>query len=661
MSFASLDASAPHLPTPFKAIVRPLLRAASAAGAFLLAAAAPAALQAPTDRSVRLTLDVDARDVLRGIQHAHIVMPVRSGPLTLAYPEWIPGEHRPNGPITQLVNLRISAADRVLAWQRDLREPFTFHVDVPEGATTLDIRFDYLSPAKAFGPGFGKSPNVTPDLAFVLFNHLLLYPADARADRVQVTTRLQIPDGWESDSGLALTRTAGVLTIPETSLATLVDSPVLAGRFLRTTKLPNRSFPARLSIAADSNEGADPGTQMPQALGRLVEETQQLVGGVLPQNYAWLVATGDTLRHDGLEHATSSDVRVAPGFFRDPHRRYQWTVLPHELFHAWNGKFRRPQGLTTSNFQQPMSDELLWVYEGLTRYYGDIVLPTRAGLVSRDQTLDYIAYIGAQVERGRPGRAWRSLADTAAAVPVFADATFEGTAARRSADYYNEMMLVWLEADMLIRQRSQGRRSLDDFCRRFFARHAADADIVPYTRADVVQALRSVEDLDWDAFFRARVDALAPPAPLAGLNAAGWTLVFDEQPNPFLTDVENGSGSYNLSTSIGIWVSADGEVQDVVPGSPAFAASIAPGMKILQVDGRPWTIDVARERIAATRGTVTPLRLVVRSGNLQRNLDIRYRGGLQIPHVRRSPGAEDILSRILAPTAAVRTTPESKS
>ncbi|WP_129792330.1 M61 family peptidase [Sphingosinicella sp. CPCC 101087] len=640
------------LPIPSQAVVR-LLLARALAIALFLAAAAPAAAVPAAGEPVQMTLEVDARDVLRGIQHARIVMPVRPGPLRLAYPKWVPGEHRPNGPITQLVNLRIMAADRALAWRRDPREPFAFHVDVPQGATEVEIRFDYLSPAKRFGAGFGKTPNVTPSLAFVLFNHLLLYPAGARADEVRVEARLRIPDGWEADGALPLARTGdGALELPETSLSTLVDSPVLAGALLRKIPLPNHSFAARLTLAAESPDDLEPGREAPQALGRLVDEARRLVGGVTAEDYVWLVAMSDSLSHDGLEHRQSADIRAAPGFLRDPRQRYRWTVLPHELFHAWNGKFRRPSGMTTANFQEATSDELLWVYEGLTRYYGDIVLPTRSGLVSRAQTIDYLAYVGAQVERGRPGRAWRSLADTAAAVPAFADAPFEGTATRRGADYYNEMLLVWLEADMLIRTRSRGRRSLDDFCRRFLARQAGDPAVAPYTRADVVRALRSVEALDWDAFFRARVDAVAPPVPLAGLAAAGWTLDYDDSANPFLDDVENGSGNYDLSTSLGIWISADGEVRDVVPGSPAFEAAIAPGARILEIDGQRWSIDAARERILAGRTGTRPLRLRVRSGPLERVVDILYRGGLQIPHLRRAPGTEDGLSRILAPLAA---------
>ncbi|WP_168707897.1 M61 family metallopeptidase [Sphingopyxis sp. PAMC25046] len=597
-----------------------------------------------------MSIDVDARDVLRGIQHTHIVMPTRPGPMTLAYPRWIPGEHRPNGPITQLIGLRIMANGEPLAWRRDTADAFSFRIDVPRGVNRIDVRLDYLSPARRFGAGFGKSPNVTPGLAYILFNHLLLYPADARADAVRVAASIRIPVGWRADGALPMTTASdGRLALPETTLARLVDSPVLASARLDRTALPGRSFPARVSIATDAAGEHSLAQRDAGALGRLVDETQRLIGGDPLDDYVWLVGVSERLHHDGIEHLASSDVRVAPGFFSDPSKRYQWSVLPHELFHVWNGKFRRPQEMATRNFQQPVTTDLLWVYEGLTRYYGDVVLPVRSGLVSREQTLDYLAFVGAQLDRGRPGRAWRSLADTAVTVPAFDDAPFDGTAARRAADYYNEMLLVWLEADMLIRQRSGGRRSLDDFCRLFLARTADGAEVAPYSRADVIRALRSVEDFDWDSFFKARIDEAAPQAPLEGLTAAGWKLVYGAEPNPFLADVEEGSGIHNLSTSLGLWVSEDGEVRDVAPGSPAFAAAIAPGTQIRKVDSRPWSINDLRASIA--KAGAGPLRLDVRTGTLDRQLDIAYDGGPQIPSLHRIPGTQDMLRSIFTPLA----------
>lgn len=615
---------------------------------FALAGALSVMVVPAAAEPIRLAVEIDARDVWRGIQHSHITLPVRPGVLTLAYPKWIPGEHRPNGPISQMINLRFLIGGKPLLWRRDPDNPFTFHLNIPQDARQLDVHFDYLSPARRFGGGFGKSPNVTPDLAFVLFNHLMLYPAAVRADDVRVVARLQVPEGWGIDGAVAPTRkNATTVVLPELPLAVLVDSPLLLGKRLNTVVLPDRR--ARLTIAADGAEPIDAGPEMIDALERLTNEMRVLApDSSLSHDYVWLVAISDALSRDGLEHARSSDIRVAPGFFRNPRKKYQWSVLSHELFHAWNGKFRRPRGLATTDFMQPMSGELLWVYEGLTRYYGDVVLPARSGLASHAAVRDYLAFVGAQVERGRQGRTWRSIADTGVTAPIFADAPFDGTAARRGPDYYNETMLFWLEADMRIRRHSQGRRSLDDFCRLFLARGTGDPDVSRYDRADVIAALEVIAPLGWDAFFRARVDGIAPPKPLAGLAAAGWTLTWNDEPNPFLADVDVGSGIWNLSSSLGIHVTAEGVIRDIAPGSPADAASIAAGARILTIDGRPWTQAVAAERLRAAHA---PLRLIVKQGQHERALDIDYSGGLQIPHLIRIPEADDTLSRILDPLA----------
>lgn len=618
----------------------------------LAASASPPAFSA-SQAAPDIRVQVDASDRLRGVQRAHISMNVEPGPLVLAYPKWIPGEHRPNGPITQLTSLRISAGGVPLAWERDPLDPFLFKLNVPAGVRTIDLRLDYLSPASRFGPGFGKTPNVTPDLALVLFNHLILYPANMHADAIRVAATVQLPGNWSADGALPMKSAGeGLWALPETSLATLVDSPVLAGAFLRKTEIPNWAHRARLTIASQAKDDLHVGQEQIDALGKLVEETRQLIGGDVPTDYAWLIAMSDALRHDGLEHLNSADVRTPTGFFRHQRHRHLWTLLPHELFHVWNGKYRRPQGMVTANFQQPISSELLWMYEGLTRYYGDIVLPTRSGLVPKSQTLDYLAFVGAQVERARPGRAWRSLGDTAVTVPVFADAPSAGTAARRGADYYNEMMLVWLEADMLIREHSRGLRSLDDFCRLFFAHRQGEVGIKPYVRADVINALAKVQELDWDEFFRQRVNAIAPEPPLAGLAAAGWGLVYDDATNPFLANVENGSGRYNFSTSLGFWVSAGGQIEDVVPGSPADKAAVAAGTRILEIDGQPWTIERARGLIAAKRSPRDVFRLTVETAHLRRTAELVHDGGLQIPHLRRLPDRIDTLSAILSPRAS---------
>ncbi len=362
--------------------------------------------------SLRINLEVDATDVLHGIQHVRLVLPAHAGPMTLAYPEWIPGEHRPTGPITQLANLHIEAGGQDLPWRRDARDAFLLHLTVPSQTRAIAVRFDFFSPPRSFGPGFGETPDATTHLLVLAFNQLILYPADASADAVEVSTRVHIPAGWKVDSALPLEQVSGnEVSLPVASLYTLVDSPLLAGEYFRTIPLEGGSAPARMSIAADRPGDVAVSDSMIGSLDRLLSEATALFGPGHYRRYVWLVALGDRLGHDGLEHHESSDVRAAEGLFTDPAYVIVWRLFPHEYVHSWNGKYRRPDGLATRNYQQPMIDDLLWVYEGLTRYYGDFVLSARSGFASEEQSRTYLAYVAALMARARPGRDWRSIAE----------------------------------------------------------------------------------------------------------------------------------------------------------------------------------------------------------------------------------------------------------
>ena len=416
-----------------------------------------------------LTLEVDARDVTQGIQHAHLRIPVHSGPLTLAYPKWIPGEHVADGPITQMVALHIGAGDVTLPWRRDPLDPFLFHVDVPRGTNTLDVTFDYLSPPKEFGGGYGRTPNVTPHLVLLPFNHFVLYPADAASDALRIRAQVRLPAGWHSDSALHAERVAGdMLYLPEVSLTMLIDSPLFAGEYFRTIPLTEPPNATRVSIVADAPADLAMSDTVIVAMRRLVAEAAALFGPGHYREYVWLIALGNTLsQQDGLEHHESTDIRDNESLFTDPARTLEHRTTPHEYVHSWNGKYRRPAGLATRNYQEPMVDDLLWVYEGATRYLGDFILRTRAGYVTQEEARNYLAWLASRMDVARPGRAWRSLGDTATALPGYFDQPSEWTPISRQRDYYDEMALVWLDADTLIRQSSGGQRSFDDFCKGF--------------------------------------------------------------------------------------------------------------------------------------------------------------------------------------------------
>ena len=606
---------------------------------------AAAAVAAP------ITLEVDARDVTHGIQHVHLVIPAHPGPLTLGYPKWIPGEHAADGPITQVVSLVISAGEHTLPWRRDTLDPFLFHLEVPKGADSLEVRFDYLSPPKTFGDGYGQTPNVTPHLILLPFNHFVLYPAEARADAVEVRAAVRLPPRWKYDGALHPERVQDdTLFLPEVSLYTLIDSPIFAGEYFRSIPLTDGPGATRVSLVADSPADLALSDATITAFKHLAPEAVALFGPGHYREYVWLIAQSNNIdQQNGLEHHESTDIRDHEGTFTEPFRLLEHRTSAHEFVHTWNGKYRRPAGLATRNYQQPMVDDLLWVYEGATRYLGDIVLRTRAGFVTPEQARAYIAWLAARLDVTRPGRAWRSLGDTATALPAYNDAPAEWTPIRRQRDYYDEMGLVWLDADTLIREKTNGGRSFDDFCAAFYGGPQRAPAVRPYTRADVVAALHAVLPIDWDAFLTERVDDIAPRAPLAGIERGGWRLTYDDTPNEFLAAREHVDGSANLSLSLGVWASEDGAVTDVLHDSPAFAAGVAPGMRLLAIGGRKWSTEVAREVLVNAEKSAEPVELVVESADLVRVLRVNYHGGLRNPHLVRIEDRPDLLGQILAP------------
>lgn len=610
----------------------------------LLAAALGVAATPP------IALEVDARDVTRGIQHAHLAIPVHPGPLTLAYPKWIPGEHAADGPITQLVSLEITAGGKTLPWRRDPLDAFLLRLEVPRGAEKLDVRFDYLSPPKSFGDGYGRTPNATPHLLILPFNHVVLYPLEAAADAVSIRAEVRLPTGWKFDGALHPERVEGdTLFLPVVPLSTLVDSPLLAGEYFRSVPLSEGAGSTRISIAADAPGDLAVSDATLASLRHLVPEALALFGPGHYRQYVWLVALGNNLDQNGLEHHESTDIRDKEALFTDPARLLEHRTASHEYVHSWNGKYRRPVGLATRNYQQPMLDDLLWVYEGMTRYLGDLVLRTRSGLATPEQARAYIAWVASRLDVDRPGRVWRSLGDTASALPGYSDAPAEWTPIRRGRDYYDEMLLVWLDADTLIRETSAGKHSLDDFCGSFFGGPERVPAVRPYSRGDVVSALRAVASLDWDTFLAERVDRTTARAPLAGIERGGWRLTYDDTPNDFLSAREKVEGSDNLSLSLGLWSKPDGLVADVVHGSPAFAAGVAPDMRLIAIGGRKWSAEAARDALIKAEKTTEPTELVVGSADLVRVLHVDYHGGLRNPHLVRVPAKPDLLSPILVP------------
>jgi len=588
---------------------------------------------------------VDATDAPRKIIHARLEIPASPGPLTLVYPKWLPGDHAPTGPITDLTGLKMHAAGQDVAWHRDPEDMYAFKLEVPAGAASLQVALDYLLPA-------GGDSSASDKLADICWNEVLLYPKGAKARDVQFSPALRLPDGWQFGTALPpITQLGNAIQFGIVSLESLVDSPVVAGAYFRTVDLsPGAAPPHFLHMAADSAAALELKPEDARRFARLVPETGALFGARHYRSYHFLLTLSDHVAHFGLEHHESSDDRVPEKYLIDADLlKSQATLLPHEMVHSWNGKYRRPVGLATPDFQQPMDDELLWVYEGLTDYL-DGVLATRCGLWTEDDYRQRLAIDAARLDH-EPGRTWRPLIDTAVAAQLLYSAPKAGSAWRRGVDFYPEGALIWLEADTLIRQETGGRRSLDDFCKRSFGGESGSPRVVTYTLDDVVNALNGIAPHDWRGFFQSRVYVTTPRAPLGGIENAGWRLGYTNTPTPMLKSMETAKKYTDLRYSLGLTLKEDGAVQDVIPGSPAAKAGVAPAMNILAVNGRRWTADRLHTAIQVASTNTAPIELLVENDDYFKTCKLDYPQGDKYPCLQRDPSKPDLLAHILKPLA----------
>lgn len=617
------------------------------------------AVGSPAVHAADITLAVDATQAPEHVFHARLAIPAAPGPLTLYYPKWIQGEHAPSGPLINLTGLSFSAGGKPLAWRRDPLDPYTFHLDVPAGATSVEAALDYVSPS-GVDPGNRPGPSATERLAVVDWHDFLLYPAVASTDQLGYAATLRLPAGWKYGTALPVAREQGqTIEFQSTPLTTLIDSPVLAGAEMRTVDLnmapaaapgAGPSVPHLLHLAGDSAAALALPAETEAALRRLVVEANALFGSRHYRGYHFLLALTDRLRHGGLEHHESSDNRIAErGLIDEDLRKARAGLLPHEFVHSWNGKYRRPLGLVAPDFQKPLETDLLWVYEGLTTYLGQL-LTARSGLYKPEQYREALALDAALMDH-RAGRAWRPLVDTAVGLQAQFNAPAEWESWRRSVDYYTESNLIWLEADVLLRQMSRGQRSLGDFARRFFDGEAGLAAVKPYRREDLLSALAAVQPYDWRGFFVTRVDTVQPHAPLGGITGAGWRLVYNDKMNEFIKARDKASKTTDATFSLGVRVREDGVLIDVIPGLPAAKAGAAPGMKLIAVNGRRWTPDRLRDALKSSRGTSTPIELLLENGDFFRTARLDYHDGERYPHLERDAARPDLLTPIISPLA----------
>jgi predicted metalloprotease with PDZ domain len=609
----------------------------------------PAPVTPPKDIAYPGTihLSVDATDFVRHIFSIHETIPVRAGEsIVLLYPQWAPGNHSPTGRVDELAGLMISANGASVPWMRDPVDVFAFHVNVPAGVSSLDVNFQYTSPV--------DTPEgrivMTPAMLNLQWLAVILYPAGYFARQIMVEASIHLPEGWEFATAMeTAANNGGVTTFKPVPFNTLADSPIFAGRYFKRLDLdPGSPVPVHLDIVADRADLLEVKPEQLEAHRALVQQAYKLYGSHHYGHYDFLLALSDEMGGIGLEHHQSSEDGTAPTYFtewdKDADTR---DLLPHEYTHSWNGKFRRPADLWTPNFNVPMRDSLLWVYEGQTQYWG-FVLAARAGLLTKQQALDAIAGTAALYDH-RVGREWRALEDTTNDPIMAMRRPLPWRSWERSEDYYSEGQLIWLDVDTLIREQSEGRRSLDDFAKAFFGINDGSFVTSTYSFEDVVTALNAVQPYDWAKFLRVRLDGHGTGAPLDGIARGGYKLVYTDTPSNYFRDSEVRRKVTDLTYSLGMIVGAENKLIDVVWEGPAYKAGLTVGTQMIAVNGIAFDADKLKNAIKDANKTGAAIELLVKNGNRVRTVKVDYHDGLHYPHLERVGSAPARLDQILTP------------
>ena len=592
-----------------------------------------------------ITIAVDASEAPRKIFHAQMTIPAAPGTLTLYYPKWIPGEHGPTGPIQDLAGLKFTANGQTLKWRRDLLDGWTIHVEVPAGASAVKASLDFISPAGEDGI-FTAGASATDKMAVLSWNTLLLYPAGWTSDDLKYEASLRLPEGWKFGTPLPLASQSGTeLKFNPASLTTLVDSPVIAGEYLRVVPLSENPR-QEMDIAADHAGDLDAPPEVLDHYKTLTEQALKLFGAQHFRDYHFLYSLSNHVAHFGLEHHESNDSRSSERSLVDADPRLLASgLLSHEYVHSWNGKYRRPADLATPDYEKPMQDDLLWVYEGLTSYLGDI-LGGRSGVRTADQFRENLASMAARLDHV-PGRTWRNLQDTADGVPSMQGAPSQWESWRRTVDYYDEDVLNWLWVDTIIRERTHGQKSMDDFCRLFHGGQSGPPEVKTYTFEDVVNTLNQVTPYDWRGFWTERLTNHGPGAPLTGIERSGWKLVYDETQSELIKVRKRELKEINAEYSIGLLLEENGNIVDTVEGMPAAKAGIGPGMKLVAVNGKRFSEDVLCDVLKAAKNGSDPIELLVENADYYRIYKLDYHGGEKYPHLVRDESRPDMLTEII--------------
>lgn len=615
----------------------------------------PPQIPVPVDKPYNgtISLSVDVTNITDRILTVHETIPVTGGEITLLYPQWLPGTHSPSNPVANMAGLVVQANGRRVPWVRDRADMWVFHIDLPKGATTLELNFQYLAPVR---PQQGRISN---NFANVKWNAVLFYPAGYFSRRIQFAPELRLPEGWKFATALEVkSQNGNLVQFKDTTLNTLIDSPLYAGMNYRRVDISSGpDNPVYMDIFSDKPEQLEITPEELQYHKNLVIQAQKVFNSHHYDHYDFLYALSDSVAGQGLEHHQSSEDGTRANAFTDWAAGIQGRgLLPHEYTHSWNGKFRRPADLWTPNFNVPMQNDLLWVYEGLTTFYGD-VLAARSGLRTLEQARDAIAQEAANFEIS-PGRTWRSLVDTTNQ-PIISEhgaTPMIWQSWQRGFDYYPESELIWLDADTKIRQMSNGQKTLDDLAKLFFGINNGSYVTVTYTLEDVVKAMNSVQPYDWAGFFRARVYEVAPEVPENGIKQGGYRLVYNDT-EPEWVKHSDPSRPASFATSLGFTLAAQGgpnsgppgAISEVVWDSPAFKAGITPDMQLQAVNDQMVSVANLRHAILAAEKDNVPIKLLLKRDDQFLTITLDYHGGLRYPHLERVESTPDLLDAVLAP------------
>jgi predicted metalloprotease with PDZ domain len=593
-----------------------------------------------------ITISVDATDTAKRIFRVRESIPVQPGPLTLLYPQWIPGNHAPTGLITLLAGMTFTAAGRPIEWRRNSTNMYAFHLDVPSGVDRVDAEFQFLSPLQ---PVQGRVV-MTPDMLGMQWHAVILYPAGVHSDGIRMLPDIKLPPGWQFASSLEVESQAeNRVQFRPTSLTELVDSPVWAGANVKRAELEaDGGPPVRINAIAELPENLNMEPEQVAAFRSMVQQSYKLFGPPPYRRYEFLLGLSESFSRIALEHQQSTELGVAPGFFT------KWKSLPsergnvtHEFVHVWNGKLHRPVELATPNYNVLMANDLLWAYEGQTEYWAE-VLGARGGMLTQEQTMQVMARIAAYLT-DRTGRSWRNLQDTGNEPIMRYDRARNWTSWQRGVDYYGEGVFLWMEVDARIRELTDGKRSLDDFARTFFARRGDVPKTISYSRADLVKALNDVAPEDWGRYLQERLESKTRNNAGEALKAVGWRLTFKEKPSDYadLSDKENSFADFLYS--LGFVVGKGDAIAAVQWDSPAFKAGMAAGATLLAVNGRAYKSDLLKNAITAAKESKQPIQLLLKTDDLYRTVSIAWDQGLRYPHLERIPDVPDRLSTILEP------------